>query len=110
MGNMNKEKNRSFELTSKYNIFTKTIKNLKNFWSIDIAADLEKYLLKISENEISSFEEVSQTNFAEAALILQGSAQIYGKKVELLHWLVHRASISRSAFTKSSENFKHCTK
>lgn len=58
------------------------IKDLAKNWDIDLNLELEKYM--------SSFEgdAVQEDNFAEAALVIQGSAGVWGKKVEFLHSLV----------------------
>ncbi|KAF8095426.1 hypothetical protein N665_0332s0009 [Sinapis alba] len=59
-------------------------------WEVDLAEKLEEYLLKICSGEIIGSEEDSPVNFAEAALLLQGSVQVYSKKVEYLYNLVLR--------------------
>ncbi|KAJ0238458.1 Condensin II complex subunit H2 [Hirschfeldia incana] len=59
-------------------------------WEVDLSEKLEEYLLKICSGEITGSEEDSPINFAEAALLLQGSVQVYSKKVEYLYNLVLR--------------------
>ncbi|CAH8354357.1 unnamed protein product [Eruca vesicaria subsp. sativa] len=59
-------------------------------WEVDLSEKLEEYLLKICSGEITGTEEDSPVNFAEAALLLQGSVQVYSKKVEYLYNLVLR--------------------
>ncbi|KAG7625500.1 Condensin-2 complex subunit H2 [Arabidopsis thaliana] len=61
-------------------------------WEVDLSEKLEEYLLKICSGEITGNEEDGQipVNFAEAALLLQGSVQVYSKKVEYLYNLVLR--------------------
>ncbi|KAL0719346.1 hypothetical protein Bca4012_068670 [Brassica carinata] len=59
-------------------------------WEVDLSEKLEEYLLKICSGEITGSEEDSPVNFAEAALLLQGSVQVYSKKVEYLYNLVLR--------------------
>ncbi|KAG0483948.1 hypothetical protein HPP92_012032 [Vanilla planifolia] len=54
-------------------------------WEVDLAKNLEEYLLKVCSGEVSSEQSV---NFAEAALLLQGSVQVYSRKVEYLYSLV----------------------
>ncbi|KAK3262822.1 hypothetical protein CYMTET_28343 [Cymbomonas tetramitiformis] len=69
------------------------LKDLVANWNVDIASDLDDYL-NILENITFSFEGgefESSLNFAEAALLIQGSTCIYSKKVELLHKLVYQA-------------------
>ena len=65
------------------------IRDLAQNWSIDVAAELEEYLSELEAITIS-FEDGQQLNFAEAALVIQGSACIYSKKVEHLYDLVYR--------------------
>ena len=57
------------------------IKDLAKNWNVDINSELEKYM--------STFElDVNHTdNFAEAALVIQGSAGVWSKKVEFLYSL-----------------------
>ncbi|KAG2306020.1 hypothetical protein Bca52824_025768 [Brassica carinata] len=62
-------------------------------WEVDLSEKLEEYLLKICSGEITGNEEEDgklPVNFAEAALLLQGSVQVYSKKVEYLYNLVLR--------------------
>ncbi|KAL2341785.1 hypothetical protein Fmac_009725 [Flemingia macrophylla] len=67
-------------------------RDLESNWEVDLAKKLEEYLLKICSGEITSEEEGHiSVNFAEAALLLQGSIQVYSRKVEYLYTLVLRA-------------------
>ncbi|KAJ4893801.1 Condensin-2 complex subunit H2 [Raphanus sativus] len=62
-------------------------------WEVDLSEKLEEYLLKICTGEITGNEDEDgqiPVNFAEAALLLQGSVQVYSKKVEYLYNLVLR--------------------
>lgn len=66
-------------------------RDLEANWEVDLAKKLEDYLLKICSGEISGSVEDdghSPVNFAEAALLLQGSVQVYSRKVEYLYSLV----------------------
>lgn len=62
-------------------------RDLQSNWELDLAKNLEEYLLKVCSGEITDENECS-VNFAEAALLLQGSVQVYSRKVEYLHSLV----------------------
>ena len=64
------------------------IRDLAQNWSIDIASELEEYLTELEEITIS-FDDGVELDFAEAALVIQGSAVIYSKKVEHLYTLVY---------------------
>ncbi|KAG5006007.1 hypothetical protein JHK85_024549 [Glycine max] len=67
-------------------------RDLESNWEVNLAKKLEEYLLKICSGEITGEEEGhSPVNFAEAALLLQGSMQVYSRKVEYLYTLVLRA-------------------
>ncbi|ESW10930.1 hypothetical protein PHAVU_009G250500 [Phaseolus vulgaris] len=67
-------------------------RDLESNWEVDLAKKLEEYLLKICSGEITGEEEGHfSVNFAEAALLLQGSIQVYSRKVEYLYTLVLRA-------------------
>ncbi|KZV29363.1 hypothetical protein F511_15895 [Dorcoceras hygrometricum] len=68
------------------------LRDLESNWNVDLAKSLEEYLLKICSGEISCKDHsLTSVNFAEAALVLQGSAQVYGRKVEYLYSLVLHA-------------------
>lgn len=66
------------------------LRDLESNWSVDLAKNLEEYLLKICSGEISG-NDGRNVNFAEAALLLQGSIQVYSRKVEYLYTLVLHA-------------------
>ncbi|KAL8167180.1 hypothetical protein V2J09_008679 [Rumex salicifolius] len=67
-------------------------RDLESNWAVDLAKSLEEYLLKICSGEISGGETANfSINFAEAALLLQGSIQVYSRKVEYLYSLVLQA-------------------
>ncbi|KAK1308765.1 Condensin-2 complex subunit H2 [Acorus calamus] len=68
-------------------------RDLESNWTVDLARHLEEYLLKICSGEIVSDEGIvhHSINFAEAALLLQGSIQVYSRKVEYLYTLVLHA-------------------
>eukprot|EP00249_Psilotum_nudum_P022618 c28585_g1_i1 orf=145-2379(+) len=59
-------------------------------WSLDVARELEAYLAELSLTP--PFGDCHNSlNFAEAALLIQGSIQIYSRKVEYLYALVLQA-------------------
>jgi len=60
-------------------------------WEVDVAKRLEEYLLKICSGEVTGEDGAHSVNFAEAALLLQGSVQVYSRKVEYLYSLVLHA-------------------
>ncbi|KAM7257682.1 hypothetical protein ACFE04_013423 [Oxalis oulophora] len=69
-------------------------RDLEANWEVDLAQKLEDYLLKICSGEITGTQDeanVVSINFAEAALLLQGSVQVYSRKVEYLYNLVLHA-------------------
>ncbi|KAI3459254.1 hypothetical protein Pfo_015917 [Paulownia fortunei] len=68
------------------------LRDLESNWTVDLAKNLEEYLLKICSGQISDYEDaIFSVNFAEAALLLQGSVQVYSRKVEYLYSLVLHA-------------------
>ncbi|KMS98964.1 hypothetical protein BVRB_3g067040 [Beta vulgaris subsp. vulgaris] len=68
------------------------LRDLESNWAVDLAKNLEDYLLKICSGEISGGDDSHlSVNFAEAALLLQGSIQVYSRKVEYLYNLVLHA-------------------
>ncbi|XP_051152636.1 condensin-2 complex subunit H2 [Andrographis paniculata] len=67
-------------------------RDLESNWTVDLAKNLEEYLLKICSGQVSGDDgTVLSVNFAEAALLLQGSVQVYSRKVEYLYSLVLQA-------------------
>lgn len=66
------------------------IRELTKNWDIDVASELNDYLEELDEMCITFDGGKTRLNFAEAALLIQGSACIYSKKVELLHNLVYQ--------------------
>lgn len=68
------------------------LRDLQSNWAVDLAKNLEDYLLKICSGEITGDQNGQlPINFAEAALLLQGSVQVYSRKVEYLYSLVLHA-------------------
>eukprot|EP00698_Gefionella_okellyi_P007234 TRINITY_DN1759_c0_g2_i1.p1 TRINITY_DN1759_c0_g2~~TRINITY_DN1759_c0_g2_i1.p1 ORF type:complete len:612 (+),score=202.37 TRINITY_DN1759_c0_g2_i1:17-1852(+) len=66
------------------------IRELADNWSIDIAHDLEEYLGELERVAFTFDGGRTNLNFTEAALLIQGSACVYSKKVEYLYNLVHK--------------------
>ncbi|XP_076310105.1 condensin-2 complex subunit H2-like isoform X2 [Tachypleus tridentatus] len=80
------------------------IRDLKKNWEIDIAAYLEEYLAELEELTFSFNNGATALNFAEAALLIQGSACVYSKKVEYLYRLVFQMLELLSSSKKSSQH------
>eukprot|EP01080_Neovahlkampfia_damariscottae_P010762 gene10762-3381_t len=75
-------------MENKHSSLLNPIRDLAKNWSIDIASELEEYLGDLENIKITLDGGKTTVNFAEAALIIQGSACIYSKKVEYLYTLV----------------------
>ncbi|XP_071358745.1 condensin-2 complex subunit H2 [Trachinotus anak] len=75
---------------SRYAHLLQPIRELTKNWEIDVASELNDYLEELDEMCITFDGGETRLNFAEAALLIQGSACIYSKKVELLHSLVYQ--------------------
>ncbi|XP_020512112.2 condensin-2 complex subunit H2 [Labrus bergylta] len=75
---------------SRYAHLLQPIRELTKNWDIDVASELNDYLDELDEMCITFDGGKTSLNFAEAALLIQGSACIYSKKVELLHSLVYQ--------------------
>lgn len=73
---------------SRYAHLLQPIRELTKNWEIDLASELNDYLDELDDMCITFDGGKTRLNFAEAALLIQGSACIYSKKVELLHSLV----------------------
>uniref|UniRef100_A0A8C0QX52 Condensin-2 complex subunit H2 n=1 Tax=Canis lupus dingo TaxID=286419 RepID=A0A8C0QX52_CANLU len=67
------------------------IRDLTKNWEVDVAAQLGEYLEELDQICISFDEGKTTMNFMEAALLIQGSACVYSKKVEYLYSLVYQA-------------------
>ncbi len=78
----------SGSLHSKFQHLLQPIRDLAQNWNIDIAQDLENYLDQLDDIQVSVDGGQSLVNFAEAALLIQGSACVYSRKVDLLSHLV----------------------
>jgi condensin-2 complex subunit H2 len=76
------------EEETKYKSLIQPIKDLAQNWDIDIAESLTDYLDELAGLTITLDGGHINLNFAEAALVIQGSTAVYSKKVEYLHQLV----------------------
>ena len=56
--------------------------------NLDIAHELENYLEQLEGVQVSLDGGITMLNFAEAALLIQGTTCVYSRKVEYLHRLV----------------------
>eukprot|EP00928_Gymnodinium_smaydae_P023209 TRINITY_DN1923_c0_g1_i1.p1 TRINITY_DN1923_c0_g1~~TRINITY_DN1923_c0_g1_i1.p1 ORF type:complete len:820 (+),score=197.51 TRINITY_DN1923_c0_g1_i1:113-2461(+) len=77
------------------------VRDLSRIWKMEIAEELEKYLAEVSQLLAPSGgaggDGEKRLNFAEAALLIQGSTAIYSRKVELLYQLIYQALDSGAA-------------
>ncbi|XP_056604113.1 condensin-2 complex subunit H2 isoform X2 [Triplophysa dalaica] len=73
---------------TRYGHLLQPLRDLTKNWDIDLASQLGEYLDELDQMTISFDGGKTMMNFAEAALLIQGSTCIYGRKVELLHTLV----------------------
>ncbi|KAL8157982.1 condensin-2 complex subunit H2 isoform X2 [Apium graveolens] len=68
------------------------LRDLQLNWEVDVAKNLEDYLLKICSGEVTGEDNGHLSiNFAEAAMVIQNSIQVYSRKVEYLYSLVLNA-------------------
>lgn len=90
----------------RYKYLLQPIKDIASNWDIDIADSLSEYLEELDQLRISVDDGRSCVNFAEAALLIQGSAVVYSRKVEHLHSLVLRSldCIARKTAGSSSKD------
>lgn len=79
------------ESETRFKALIQPIRDLASNWDVDIAEELDEYLEELDHIRISLDQGHSHLNFAEAALLIQGSTAIYSKKVEYLHQLVLQA-------------------
>jgi condensin-2 complex subunit H2 len=67
------------------------IRDLSKVWNIEIADELEKYIDEVASLSFETQHGSKKVNFAEAALLIQGSMAVYSRKVEQLYALVYQA-------------------
>jgi hypothetical protein len=80
----------------------KPLKELSENWLVDVAAELEKFV-----ESLELLPEEARLRFADAAVLVQHSADIYGRKVEHLYQLVYQALeafVSESAERAETQN------
>lgn len=79
----------------KYKSLVQPIQDLVLNWDIDVAEGLTDYLEELDAIRIRTTSEEGEDgptlNFAQAAILIQGSTAVYSKKVEYLHKLVYQA-------------------
>ncbi|XP_042212254.1 condensin-2 complex subunit H2-like isoform X2 [Homarus americanus] len=78
----------SQDLDARFSVFLNPIRDLTKNWEVDIAKYLEEYLEELAEVQITFDGGETLMNFAEAAMLIQGSATVYSKKVEFLWQMV----------------------
>ncbi|NXK10675.1 CNDH2 protein, partial [Herpetotheres cachinnans] len=78
------------EVESRFLHLLQPIRDLTKNWEVDVAAQLGEYLEELDQICISFDNGKTTMNFIEAALLIQGSACIYSRKVEYLYLLVYQ--------------------
>ncbi|KAK8797218.1 hypothetical protein WA158_004428 [Blastocystis sp. Blastoise] len=91
---------------NKFSHLLKPIRELADNWDINIASDLENYLEDLERLSINLGDGYQNLNFAEAALVIQGSALVYSKKVEYLYTLVYETLEMLSKDAKHAQEIK----
>lgn len=79
------------DVEARFTHLLQPIRDLTKNWEVDVAAHLGEYLEELDQICISFDEGKTTMNFIEAALLIQGSACVYSKKVEYLYSLVYQA-------------------
>ncbi|KAF7254616.1 Condensin-2 complex subunit H2 [Varanus komodoensis] len=69
------------DVESRFTHFLQPIRDLTKNWEVDVAAQLSEYLEELDQICISFDGGKTTMNFIEAALLIQGSACVYSKKV-----------------------------
>ncbi|XP_025087697.1 condensin-2 complex subunit H2-like [Pomacea canaliculata] len=80
----------TMDLEARFGHILQPIRDLTRNWDVDIAGYLEEYLEDLEKIVITFNNGQTTMNFAEAALLIQGSACVYSKKVEYLYTLVYQ--------------------
>uniref|UniRef100_A0A6A7FVC2 Condensin-2 complex subunit H2-like isoform X1 n=3 Tax=Hirondellea gigas TaxID=1518452 RepID=A0A6A7FVC2_9CRUS len=76
------------DLDPRFSVFLNPIRDLTKNWEVDIAKYLEEYLEDLAEIQITFDNGATTMNFVEAAMLIQGTATVYSKKVEFLWQMV----------------------
>ena len=76
------------QATSKTRSMEQAARDFSSMWSFDISAELDQYRAEVDQKMGATGEHV---NFAEAGIVVQGTANIYSKKVESLYNQVHES-------------------
>eukprot|EP00727_Mastigamoeba_balamuthi_P005482 m51a1_g1553 hypothetical protein (1366) ;mRNA; r:5781-11319 len=79
------------ETETRYAHLLQPLRDLAENWSVDIAKELEEYIDDLEGVTFAFDDSGKSLNFAQAALLIQGSALVYSKKVEYLYNLVFQA-------------------
>ncbi|RUS71899.1 hypothetical protein EGW08_020337 [Elysia chlorotica] len=92
-------------LEERFSHLIQPIRDLAKNWDVNIADFLEEYLEDLEKIEITFSDGITTMNFSEAALLIQGSAGVYAKKVEYLYSLVCRVlDLVTQKKVKSTDN------
>lgn len=75
----------------KYEFILRPIKDLTKNWEVDVSQILEKYMCDIEKLSFTVNNGDSVVNFAEASLLIQGTACVWSRKVEYLHMLIKKS-------------------
>ncbi|CAL4094292.1 unnamed protein product, partial [Meganyctiphanes norvegica] len=75
-------------LDQQFAIFLNPIKDLSQNWEIDISKILDDYLEKIDGIEKNFQDRSPVLSFTEAAMVIQGSVNIYSRKVEYFEKII----------------------
>eukprot|EP00105_Crassostrea_gigas_P006644 XP_011420661.1 PREDICTED: condensin-2 complex subunit H2 [Crassostrea gigas] len=78
------------DLESRFANLLQPIRDLTKNWDVDIASSLEDYLEELDKIVVTFDGGITTMNFAEAAMLIQGSVCVFGKKVEYLYSLVYQ--------------------
>ncbi|KAM6095247.1 condensin-2 complex subunit H2 isoform 2-T2 [Chlamydotis macqueenii] len=78
------------EVESRFLHLLQPIRDLTKNWEVDVATQLSEYLEELDQICISFDNGKTTMNFMEAALVIQGSACVYSRKVEYLYSLVYQ--------------------
>ncbi|TRY62046.1 hypothetical protein TCAL_11151 [Tigriopus californicus] len=72
------------QVDARFQALLRPIKDLTENWQVPLSRYLEDYMEELSDLRINLEGGQAPVNFAQAALLLQGTASVYSKKVEFL--------------------------
>ncbi|XP_077502686.1 condensin-2 complex subunit H2-like [Amblyomma americanum] len=83
---------RDRKIERRYVSLLRPVRDLTANFNVDIVTHLDQYLRELSQTPVTYKEGEPSVNFTLAAFVIDGSASVYGRKVDHLHTLVRKVA------------------